>query len=255
MSADYTPTREAEKIALDALLAGREHDWWNRFYEDRAKPCPFFTTHPDESLVTWIRENHMPPGRALELGCGNGRNAVFLAQHGFSVDAVDYSQTAIDWARQRVQEAGVRVNVLHCSVFDLDPTPNTYDFVYDSGCFHHIAPHRRSQYVRLVSTALRPKAWFGMTCFRPEGGSGYSDEEVYEHRSLGGGLGYTEERLREIWSQGLVVHSIRQMEKCSAERGLFGESFLWSLRAQKHEASSVNKKESSCLDTSHSFAG
>ena len=50
---------------------------------------------------------------------------------------------------------------------------------------------------------------------------------------MGGGLGYTEERLREIWSSGLRVRIIRQMVKPSAESGLFGETFFWALLAQK----------------------
>ena len=49
---------------------------------------------------------------------------------------------------------------------------------------------------------------------------------------LGGGLGYTAERLREIWSSGLQVRIIRQMDKTSPESGLFGETFLWALLAQ-----------------------
>ena len=81
--------------------------------------------------------------------------------------------------------------------------------------------------------ALRPGGWFGLTCFRPEGGSGYSDDEVYARRSLGGGLGYTEQQLRTIWSDGLQVRVLRQMEKPSAQSGLFGERFLWVLLAQK----------------------
>jgi hypothetical protein len=89
------------------------------------------------------------------------------------------------------------------------------------------------KYVELVVRALKPGGWFGLTCFRPEGGSGYSDDEVYVRRSLGGGLGYTEEQLRKIWSQGLQVRVLRQMEEPSAESGLFGERFLWVLLAQK----------------------
>jgi hypothetical protein len=111
--------------------------------------------------------------------------------------------------------------------------PDSYAPVYDSGCFHHIAPHRRRGYVDLVVRALKPGGWFGLTCFRPEGGSGYSDEEVYERGSMGGGLGYTEERLREIWSAGLEVRLVRQMNKPDAGSALFGESFLWALLAQK----------------------
>lgn len=227
------PRNDGDLAALDALLAGHENDWWDTFYANRAKPCPFFVASPDESLAGWVRDGLIRAGRAIDLGCGHGRNAVFLASHGFSVEAVDYSQAAIDWARERVKETGTKVQLRHQSVFDLDLEAGSCDLVYDSGCFHHLPPHRRRPYVELVVNALKPGGWFGLTCFRPEGGSGYSDEEVYGHRSLGGGLGYSEERLREIWSQGLQVRVIRQMVRPDAGSGLFGVEFLWVLLAQK----------------------
>jgi SAM-dependent methyltransferase len=224
---------ERELSDLDALLAARGSPWWDSFYDDRAKPCPFFVKSPDESLAKWLDEGLIRPGRALDLGCGHGRNAIFLARHGFSVEGVDYSRRALDWASERVNEAGVSVTLTCRSVFDLALEEGAYDLVYDSGCFHHLPPHRQSTYVDLVARALRPGGWFGLTAFRPEGGSGYSDDEVYEKRSLGGGLGYSKERLSEIWSRRLRVRLVRQMEKPGVDSGLFGESFLWVLLAQK----------------------
>jgi len=50
---------------------------------------------------------------------------------------------------------------------------------------------------------------------------------------MGGGLGYAEERLREIWSSTLRVRVLRRMNKPSTESELFGEPFLWALLAQK----------------------
>lgn len=233
MAHDSTPRSDSDLAALDAMLSGREHDWWNAFYANRAKPCPFFVASPDESLAGWVRDGLVRPGRAVDLGCGHGRNAIFLASHGFSVEAVDYSQAAIDWARERVKETGTQVQLRHQSVFDLNLEAGSYDLVYDSGCFHHLPPHRRRRYVELVVDALGPGGWFGLTCFRPEGGSGYSDDEVYAHRSLGGGLGYSEDRLRDIWSQGLQVRVVRQMVQPDAGSDLFGVDFLWVLLAQK----------------------
>lgn len=218
---------------LDALLAARDSPWWDEFYQDRAKPCPFFTAAPCESLAGWVNDGLIKPGRALDLGCGTGRNAIFLARHGFAVEAVDYSKAAIAWTRDRAVEAGVDIALTCCNVFALEPKPSSYDLVYDSGCFHHIAPHRRGGYVDLVVNALKPGGWFGLTCFRPEGGSGYTDDEVYERRSLGGGLGYTAEVLRAIWSRCLEIGLLRQMNKPSPESGLFGEEFLWVLLARK----------------------
>lgn len=232
------PTRfdaltEAERCALDALFVAPEQGGWDRFYQDRAKPCPFFGTAPDESLAGWIEEGRIGRGRALDLGCGNGRNAIYLARQGFSVDAADFSQAAIDWAAERVADAGVAMSLRCRNVFALGLEADAYDLIVDSGCFHHLPPHRRACYVRLVLSALKPGAWLALACFRPEGGSGYTDSEVYERRSLGGGLGYTEQRLNEIWSKGLRVHTIRQMHKPAAGSGLFGEPFLWALLAQR----------------------
>jgi SAM-dependent methyltransferase len=233
MSDAFSRMTERELAELDVMLGRGDGAWWNGFYQDRAKPCPFFVASPDESLAQWVREGIVPPGRAIDLGCGHGRNAVFLAREGFAVEAVDYSQAAIDWAQERVAQAGVPVSLLRANVFDLELEPGAYDLVYDSGCFHHIPPHRRAQYVEVVVEALKPGGFFGLTCFRPEGGSGLTDDEVYERRSLGGGLGYTQERLREIWSARLGVRVVRQMRKPAPDSGLFGETFLWALLAQK----------------------
>jgi SAM-dependent methyltransferase len=135
----------------------------------------------------------------LELGCGYGRNAIYLAGQGCDVDAVDFSAHAIERARERAAAAGAAVT-FHCrSIFDMPVAEDGYDLVYDSGCFHHIAPHRRQDYVRLVRRALRPGGSFGLLCFRPEGGSGYTDRQVYQRASLGGGLGYPADRLRSLW--------------------------------------------------------
>lgn len=233
MPREFDNLTERELAQFDDLLASRERPWWDAFYADRAKPCPFFTASPCESLAEWVGDGLIAPGRAIDLGCGSGRNAIFLARRGFAVEAVDYSKAAVAWAAERVADAGVEVSLSCCNVFDMTLPSQSYDLVCDSGCFHHIAPHRRSRYVDLVVDALKPGAWFALTCFRPEGGSGYSDEDVYEHRSLGGGLGYTEERLRQIWSRGLQVRLIRPMKEPAAGSGLFGRSFLWVLLAQR----------------------
>jgi SAM-dependent methyltransferase len=224
---------DAELRSLDTLLAARACPWWDSFYQDRAKPCPFFVAFPDESLAGWVRDGLLRPGRAIDLGCGSARNAIFLARCGFAVEGVDYANTAVEWARERIAEAGVAVSLACRNVFELELEAGAYDLVYDSGCFHHIAPHRRDAYIDLVVRALKPGGWFGLACFRPEGGSGYSDAEVYERGSMGGGLGYTEERLNAFWSKGLQVRLIRQMHKPSADSGLFGEEFLWALLARK----------------------
>jgi SAM-dependent methyltransferase len=223
---------------LDALLEDRGGGWWNAFFTDRAKdgaaPCPFLVDWPDESLVAWFSQGLLAPGRVLELGCGNGRNAVHLASLGCTVDAVDFSERAVEWTQQRARSAGAAVTVQCCSIFDAAFPDRSYDLVYDSGCFHHLPPHRRNDYVELVDRALKPGGSYGLVCFRPEGGSGYTDQEVYERASLGGGLGYSEGGLRAMWDLApFRVRELRQMRETDGKNPWFGQGFLWVLLAGK----------------------
>ena len=219
---------------LDALLADRDGAWWGEFFADRAKPCPFFVDWPDENLAAWFSEGLLAPGRVLELGCGNGRDATYLAGLGCRVDAIDFSPAAIDWARERAKSAGAAVTFQCCSIFAADVAEGSYDLVYDSGCFHHLPPHRRKDYVELVARALKPGGSFGLVCFRPEGGSGYTDQQVYERASLGGGLGYSADSLRALWDRApFSLRVLRQMNKTGGQGPYFGEDFLWVLLASK----------------------
>jgi SAM-dependent methyltransferase len=218
---------------LDALLAdGSSEARWDRFFARPAKPCPFLVDWPDENLAAWFRDGTLRPGRVLELGCGHGRNATYLAGLGCSVDAVDFSARAIEWARERATRAGASVEFRCCSIFDAEFAEGAYDLVYDSGCFHHLPPHRRLDYVGLVRRALKPGGSYGLVCFRPEGGSGYTDEQVYRRASLGGGLGYSADRLRALWDQPpFSTRVLRQMTKQNGQGPYFGEDFLWVLLA------------------------
>jgi SAM-dependent methyltransferase len=222
---------------LDALVLGRGGAWWSEFLADHVSSCPFLVDWPDQNLAEWFSEGLLAPGRVLELGCGNGRNATYLAGLGCHVDAVDFSAQAASWARDRAASAGVAVNVQCCSIFDAAFTAWSYDLVYDSGCFHHLPPHRRKDYVELVHRALKPGGSYGLVCFRPEGGSGYTDQQVYERASLGGGLGYSEDRLRALWDTALFsLRVLRQMKKTDRQGPCFGEDFLWTLLATKDSA-------------------
>jgi SAM-dependent methyltransferase/GNAT superfamily N-acetyltransferase len=219
--------------AGDAELLATERAKWQSFYDDRAKPCPFFVPVPDENLREWVTNGLIAPGRALDIGCGAARNSIFLARHGYTVDAVDLSASAIQWAREEIGKAGVAVSVRCVSIFDVDIPDGSYDFIYDSGCFHHIAPRQRHEYVERVARALKPGGALGLVCFTPEGGSGYSDEEVDRRQSLGGGLGYDEARLRGFWEGRFTIQAFRRMHAHPHGDDVFGRDFLWAMLARK----------------------
>ena len=155
------PRSQSNLAALDAVFEDRHAAWWDSFYSNRGRPVPFFVGSPDESLWKWVNCKMIPPGRALDLGCGNGRNAIYLARSGFSVEGVDYSGAAIEWAAQQAKEAGVDLRFHHASVFGLQLTAGSYDLIYDSGAFitcRHIED-------RLTLTCGRRSEAWGPVCY------------------------------------------------------------------------------------------
>jgi SAM-dependent methyltransferase len=158
---------------------------------------------------------------------------LFLATKGFEVDAVDYSEEAIRWAKERADSASVNVNFIQKSVFDLVGN-GQYDFVYDSGCMHHLLPHRRVQYIEMIRTSLKPGGFFGITCFAPgypnEGGPvrHMTDWDVYRDRTMNGGLAFTEEKVRELFSDDFENVEFRAMKQMNETDDVFGVRFLWA---------------------------
>ncbi|MFD2690442.1 class I SAM-dependent methyltransferase [Streptomyces phyllanthi] len=210
-------------------------DWWDGFYADRSRSVPFFVAKPDESLVSHLdRKLVAPAGRALDLGCGPGRNALHLASRGWEVDAIDLSPTAIAWAEERAREAGVACGLrFHCGdAFAPDGVAAEltapYDLIHDSGCFHHLPPHRRVSYLALIDRVLAPGGHFSLTCFAAGGmGSELPDPAFYQQAGLHGGLAYTPESLRWIFSD-LTEVELRRMRDEPPESPHFGEPFLWT---------------------------
>ncbi|WP_327676251.1 class I SAM-dependent methyltransferase [Kitasatospora sp. NBC_00458] len=206
--------------------------WWDDFYADRSSGRPFFVPKPDENLVSYLdRGLFAPGGRALDLGCGAGRNAIHLASRGFEVDAVDLSATAVAWARERADEAGAAAGSVgavgavrfHCgNIFDPELPLARYDVVYDSGCLHHLPPHRRVSYLALLDRVLAPGGYFAVNCFAAGAmGSELPDAELYRNGRLDGGLAFTADELRWIFSDFTEVE-IRPMVPQDPGSELFG---------------------------------
>ncbi|WP_199621876.1 class I SAM-dependent methyltransferase [Paenibacillus alkalitolerans] len=219
---------------LDSLFR-EEGQWWDTFYSDRGKGIPFFVNAPDENLVQYFQDQHIKAGRVLELGCGAGRNAFYMTEQGCTVDAVDISQEAVNWGMERAKANNKQVNFLCKNIFDLTIEPESYDFIYDCGCFHHILPHRRITYLDMLNRGLKPGGHFGLVCFALGGmGADMTDWEVYRQRSLKGGLGYTEEKIKAIFRDFEVIQ-FRRMRKIEQPDSLFGESFLWTALFRKNK--------------------
>lgn len=219
-------------IMLDSLMEKRENKWWNDFYSNKDKPVPFFENIPDENLISYFDSGMLNKGKALDIGCGNGRNSLYLAQNGWDVIGIDFSNTTIEWAIETAKANSINVDFLCQSIFEFENELDSFDFIYDSGCFHHIKPHRRNQYLNIILKHLKKDGYFAMTCFNLKGGANISDYDVYRDYSMHGGLGFTEYKLKKILEPYFEIIEFREMKE-SYNDNVFGKSFLWTVLMKK----------------------
>jgi cyclopropane fatty-acyl-phospholipid synthase-like methyltransferase len=82
---------------------------------------------PSKLLVEWVLGLGLEGGVALDLGCGAGAEAEFLAKNGFEVDAIDKSETAVKYTQERCQ--GLHVRAIHGNFLEFEMPPDRYTLV------------------------------------------------------------------------------------------------------------------------------
>ena len=107
-------------------------------------------------------------GRALDVGCGSGRDAVYLAKRGWTVTAVDSVDKALASAHRRAAEAGVEVQWVKGDVAALDRLglEPGYDLVYDFGCIHGLSDAARTGAAAGLTHLAAPGAMLLMVAFK-----------------------------------------------------------------------------------------
>ena len=119
-------------------------------------------------LEEFIQTN--PPGRAIDLGCGTGTNAITLAHHGWQVRGVDFVRKAIREGKRKAQLAEVEVDLHVGDVTDPKFFQGKYDLVLDIGCYHALSQEQRRVYRDNLRTHLAPSGTYLLYSFTGEEG-------------------------------------------------------------------------------------
>ena len=135
-------------------------------------------------------------GRVLDVGCGTGDLAIWLARGGGAVTGIDFLPGPLAAARAKAAAAGVAVNFLEMDALAVGEIPERFDAVVDCGLFHTFDDARRSAYVAALGRLLEPGARLFILCM--------ADAEPGTH----GPRRVAEAELRAAFSSGWVVETV-----------------------------------------------
>lgn len=178
------------------------------------KEIPWNIENPPDALIQLIESGILKPCSVIDLGCGTGNYAVYLAGKGFTVTGVDISETAIKYAKENAKEKKVECDFLQADVLgDLGKEVNkTFDFAYDWELLHHIYPEDRNKYVENVQRIINQRGRYLSVCFN-EKDTQFGSSGKYRKTQLGTILYFSsEDELRKLFSVYFKILEIKTFE-------------------------------------------
>jgi len=174
---------------------------------------PWNIAEPPALLVEAVRTGKIKPCKVVDLGCGAGNYAVWLAGQGFDVTGLDISSEAVKLAREQASKAGFdcRFDVVDL-LGDLPDYEATFDLAIDWELLHHIFPEDREHLVKNVHSMLQPKGVFFSLCFSVEDPA-FGGKGKFRDTNIGTRLYFSSEReLQELFSPLFEVLDLRTVE-------------------------------------------
>lgn len=158
------------------MIQKTEHRY-EKIYQKFGENLPWCLEEVPEWFKGLVEHKWVFPGKALDIGCGLGSYATYLARQGFDVTGIDVSETAIDMANKRNPHKGVEFKV--GDAFDLGSLEKKFDFVYEISLLHNLHPEQRTKYIESVQSVLNPKGKFLVCCFSDQDEHFQGKKELY----------------------------------------------------------------------------
>lgn len=178
-----------------------------------SEKIPWHYDDPPRQLCEMIETRTWEPCKAIELGCGLGVNALYLAQKGYKVTGIDLSGSAINKAQQKAKSLELELDFLQADALQAQELPKEkFDLAYDWELLHHIPPSKRLLYLRNIKAILAPKAMYYSVSFSIEDPS-FGGQGILRKTPLGTVLYFSsEEELKKLFESYFSLIEINTIE-------------------------------------------
>lgn len=139
---------------------------WEKVYADYSlAQIPWHSDKPDQEFVDLVEREKIRTQCVLDVGCGAGTDVIYLSSRGSNVTAIDISHEAIKIAKGRAEKSGVKVNFIAGDFLEVKFDNDSFDFVNDRGCFHHMNHLRREDFAAKVKRVLKEDGFYYLRCW------------------------------------------------------------------------------------------
>jgi cyclopropane fatty-acyl-phospholipid synthase-like methyltransferase len=168
----------------------------NSFEPSYAGTPPWDIGRPQPAIVR-LAETGQVTGSVLDVGCGTGENALYLAERGFAVTGVDGAPTAISKARAKAQRRGLKASFKVADALNLAVPKRPFDTIIDSGLFHVFSDEERPHFTESLAHVLRHGGTYFLMCFSDQQPGDWGPRRV------------TEAEIRSVFGNGWRINYVQ----------------------------------------------
>jgi len=170
----------------------------SEIFEEMYKGVPLWEIDAPQSEIIHLAEHGEIRSPVLDVGCGTGENAIFLAALGIEVVGTDIAPTAVEKAINKAKERSSDATFLVCDSLRLEDLQRRFKTVLDSGFFHVLPDKKRPVFVKSLASVLEPGGSYIMICFSEHEPGSWGPKRV------------TRDEILESFKQGWSVDYIRE---------------------------------------------